>query len=164
MLESKIEFEVCKYARSRGVLAYKFTSPGKRGVPDRIFLYRQRVMFIEFKRADKTRLDPLQLVQQRLIEEQGIEVYPVNDIAGGCQIILDFIRSCHADTERPASLPRESDTAHHRPPGVDAVAINGPGEDYHHAERDSALDSVPNTKDFGCGSTEGLPDGMGPGS
>ena len=37
MLEKDIEKAVCDYAKSKGVLTYKFSSPNHVGVPDRIF-------------------------------------------------------------------------------------------------------------------------------
>ena len=38
MLEKQIESKVCDYAKSKGVLAYKFTSPARAAVPDRLFI------------------------------------------------------------------------------------------------------------------------------
>lgn len=50
VLEKDIEGPVCKYARVKGILAYKFTSPNRRSVPDRIFLGPGGlVFFVEFK-------------------------------------------------------------------------------------------------------------------
>lgn len=51
MLEKKTEEKVCEYARSKGFLAYKFTSPNRMAVPDRLFVTPAGVhFFIEFKR------------------------------------------------------------------------------------------------------------------
>lgn len=50
-LEKDIEKAVCKYAVSLGCMQYKFTSPAKRSVPDRVFITPNGVVFfIEFKR------------------------------------------------------------------------------------------------------------------
>ena len=49
-LEKDIEAKVCLYARDKGMLTYKFTSPARAAVPDRMFIYKGRVFFIEFKR------------------------------------------------------------------------------------------------------------------
>jgi len=38
VLEKQIEHTVCEYARARDVLAYKFTSPNRMAVPDRLFI------------------------------------------------------------------------------------------------------------------------------
>lgn len=52
--ESSIEKKVCDYARSKKMLVYKFTSPGKRAVPDRQFISPSgRVAFVEFKALGK---------------------------------------------------------------------------------------------------------------
>jgi hypothetical protein len=52
MLEKQIESKVCKYARDRGMLVYKFTSPQRRAVPDRMFISKMgEIFFIEFKRT-----------------------------------------------------------------------------------------------------------------
>ena len=48
--EKDIEAEVRLWARDRGFLVRKFTSPGKRAVLDRVFVSPQGVvLFIEFK-------------------------------------------------------------------------------------------------------------------
>jgi len=50
MTESQIEKKVCQYAVSKGALQYKFSSPSRRSVPDRMFIIGGRVAFIEFKK------------------------------------------------------------------------------------------------------------------
>ena len=75
MTESQIERAACKYAQSLGMLAYKFTSPGRAGVPDRMFLCLDKsVFFIEFKCATG-RLSALQSNEHRIIREHGHNVY-----------------------------------------------------------------------------------------
>ncbi len=39
MPEDKIEKDYCKAVKAKGGTAYKFTSPGRRHVPDRLTLY-----------------------------------------------------------------------------------------------------------------------------
>lgn len=55
VLESDVEKPVCDYARDKyNMLAEKFTSPGRRSVPDRLFTTEHGVMFfIEFKAPGK---------------------------------------------------------------------------------------------------------------
>jgi Holliday junction resolvase len=53
MRESTIERDVCTYAKQRGCLVIKQAAPGHRGVPDRLFLFRGEVLFIEFKQPGK---------------------------------------------------------------------------------------------------------------
>ena len=53
-LEADIEKGVCEWARGNGILCYKFSSPGHRSVPDRMFILPDgEVLFIEFKREGK---------------------------------------------------------------------------------------------------------------
>lgn len=77
--ESVIEGDIVEYAESRGWWTTKYTSPGRRGVPDRIFLRKRqgegkRTVFIEVKKVGE---EPT--VQQakvhRDMRAQGAEVY-----------------------------------------------------------------------------------------
>lgn len=47
--ESALERKIIRYAKSTGWIALKFTSPGKRGVPDRLFFRNGSVVFLEIK-------------------------------------------------------------------------------------------------------------------
>jgi hypothetical protein len=48
--EAQIEAAACRWAIDNGWLSYKFTSPARRSVPDRMFIKESRVVFVEFKR------------------------------------------------------------------------------------------------------------------
>lgn len=51
MLERQLEAKVIRYAKARGFLVYKFSSPSHRGVADRIFIAPGgAVGFLELKR------------------------------------------------------------------------------------------------------------------
>jgi hypothetical protein len=51
LTESQIERKVCKWAKEKGILSYKFVSPQNSGVPDRMFIGPSgHVVFIEFKK------------------------------------------------------------------------------------------------------------------
>lgn len=53
-LESQLEGKLARYAKSRGCLTYKFSSPANRGVPDRIFIGPTgAVLFLEVKAPGK---------------------------------------------------------------------------------------------------------------
>ena len=82
MLESTIERAVCRYARDRGWLAFKWVSPGHRGVPDRIFFRNGEVLLVEFKAPGRrpTRLQAL--IHQRL-HNQGFPVHVIDSIDDG---------------------------------------------------------------------------------
>lgn len=86
MLERHIESRVCDYATHRGMWVRKFTSPARRGVPDRIFAYRGRVFWIEFKRAGEqpTKLQALEIKKMRAA---GLTVYVCDSVTQGKKII-----------------------------------------------------------------------------
>ena len=84
--ESHIEKKVCEYAKSLGWLVYKFVSPGKRSVPDRIFLRDGWTFFIEFKGPDKLPTQA-QLREIRKIVNTGHLVFVVNGIDMGRGIV-----------------------------------------------------------------------------
>lgn len=55
MLEKDIESYLVKIVQANGGVAYKFSSPARRGVPDRIvILPTGRVVFVELKAPGKT--------------------------------------------------------------------------------------------------------------
>ncbi len=72
--ERDIEAYLRDRVRTRGGVAYKFTSPGNAGVPDRLVLLPNgRVVFVELKAPGKTST-PLQVKQQRRIANLGHRV------------------------------------------------------------------------------------------
>ncbi len=78
-LEKDIECRVVTHAKSLGFLVYKFTSPARRSVPDRMFVKNKTVFFAEFKRRGK--LPTLaQQVEIGKIQNQGIVVYVIDDV------------------------------------------------------------------------------------
>lgn len=87
MLEKVIESTVVNYAKNKGWLAYKFTSPASRGVPDRLFMGPfGQFFFIEFKRKGYVPT-ALQEVVFKEIESRNIKVFVVDDIERGKQLI-----------------------------------------------------------------------------
>jgi len=54
MLEKQIEKYLCDQVRSKlKGIAYKFTSPGRRAVPDRLCVVHGHVFFVECKATEK---------------------------------------------------------------------------------------------------------------
>lgn len=87
MLEREIEAAVCKYAKDKGFLVYKFSSPNHVGVPDRMFVApHQRVFWIEFKR-EGGKLTPFQEREFDKLAGCGFEVYLVDSVEQGKSII-----------------------------------------------------------------------------
>lgn len=52
--EGKVEDYLIKRCKDNNILCYKFTSPGRRGVPDRICIGRGTVLFLELKALNGT--------------------------------------------------------------------------------------------------------------
>lgn len=87
MLEKDVEKKVCDYAKEKGMLVYKFTSPARRGVPDRLFVVRGGIVFfIEFKAPGK-KLTPIQEREQFRLAEHGLRVYNTDSVQRGMEII-----------------------------------------------------------------------------
>jgi len=100
MLEKTIERAVCTWANTHGILAIKFTPDGSTGWPDRIFLYKGKVLFIEFKAPGKAER-PAQAHRRQQLQAQGFTSEVHNDVDTAIQAL-------HA-----AFFPRDGDTPRH---------------------------------------------------
>ena len=90
MTEAQIERGITIYARSQGCIAYKFTSPGRAGVPDRLLIAPDGTVFmIEFK-TPTGRLSALQINEHRRLSEHNITVYVVDNVAEGKRIVDSY--------------------------------------------------------------------------
>ncbi len=85
--ESKVESDIRIYAKHRGWWQAKFVAPGKRGVPDRLFIRRGCVIFIEIKKAGET---PTVQQARRHTEmrEHGAKVYWVDNLNDAMEILF----------------------------------------------------------------------------
>jgi hypothetical protein len=89
VLENKIERAVVRYALHKyGVESLKMTPQGSRGYPDRIFLFPQWPLWLEFKRLGE---EPKKLQYKRIeqLEELSYEVYWTNDEKDG-KYLIDY--------------------------------------------------------------------------
>ena len=89
MKESTIESKTVNYAKSKAWLVYKFTSPANRAVPDRIFIRRSIVFFIEFKAPGK-KPTKLQKKVHNDINFHKFFVYVVDNLHFGKLVIDSF--------------------------------------------------------------------------
>lgn len=80
VLEREVEKPAKDYAEQYGWWVAKFVSPGRRGVPDDVFIRDGRVLFIEFKRPGKD-LRPQQRKRIREMREHGAEVHVIDNLA-----------------------------------------------------------------------------------
>jgi len=86
-LEKDIEAKVCAYAKKLGCLVYKFTSPARRSVPDRLFIAPLGVIFfIEFKRHGQ-KPTPAQQVEIEKMHAKGAQVFVVDSVQTGKTIV-----------------------------------------------------------------------------
>lgn len=87
MLEKQIEAKVCDYAKSKGALVYKFTSPARAAVPDRLFIGPTgRVWFVEFKREGQ-KPTPAQEREHARLRGHNISVFVIDDVEQGKAVV-----------------------------------------------------------------------------
>jgi len=87
MLEKEIEAAVGRYARDRGFLNYKFTSPNRSFVPDRIFIAKGgKMLFVEFKAPGK-KPTVMQAREHDRLREQGCRIYVIDSVDDGKAMI-----------------------------------------------------------------------------
>lgn len=90
MLEKDIEKLFRDEIKKAGGKAYKFTSPGNDGVPDRIVMLPDgRIVFVELK-TDTGKLSKLQELQCRQIAELGQTVKVLHGLAEVRDFFLEF--------------------------------------------------------------------------
>lgn len=94
MLEKQIEAKVCDYARSKGVLVYKFTSPARAAVPDRLFIAPDgRMWFCEFKREGQ-KPTPAQDREHTRLRQQKVNVFVIDNVIEGENMIDLMVMGC----------------------------------------------------------------------
>ncbi len=94
MLEKDIEKKVCDYAKSKGVMAYKFTSPARAAVPDRLFIGPDGVIFfIEFKRGGQKPTEAQEREHNRL-RGHKVNVFVVDNVDSGKMVIDMMVAGC----------------------------------------------------------------------
>ncbi len=90
MLEKQIEAKVCEYAKTKGALVYKFTSPARAAVPDRLFVRPDGVIFfIEFKRGGQKPTDAQEREHDRL-RGHRVNVFVVDNVDTG-KLVIDVM-------------------------------------------------------------------------
>lgn len=87
MLEKHIEAKVCDYAKQRGLLVYKFTSPARAAVPDRLFILPGgRMFFCEFKRGGQKPTIPQEREHKRL-RAYDVPVFVIDNVDDGLRMV-----------------------------------------------------------------------------
>ncbi len=86
--EKAIEKKVVAWATAQGFYTRKFSSPAHRGVPDRIFIRKGCVVFLEFKRPGKEPTE-LQARELMLLKDQKIEAAWCDSFIQGVGFLAD---------------------------------------------------------------------------
>ena len=94
-LERDVEEYLVREVNIAGGTCYKFVSPGRRGVPDRLVVCRGRIFFVELKKKSG-RLSALQKVEARAIQSQNVEVFTVYSKAQVDEVLKRKGLSFHA--------------------------------------------------------------------
>lgn len=84
--ESQIEKDIRLYAKRRGWWVAKFVSPGLNGVPDRIFIRRGCVIFIEVKKVGEEPTTQ-QAKRHKDMRDHGAKVYWVDNLEDAQEIL-----------------------------------------------------------------------------
>lgn len=79
MLERDIENYLVRRVKQAGGLALKFCSPGVRGVPDRLLVLPDAVVFVEVKRGSLGKISPLQRRMLNRLRSLGARAVVVRD-------------------------------------------------------------------------------------
>jgi hypothetical protein len=103
VLEKYIEAEVCSYARKKDLLVYKFTSPARAAVPDRMFITQDgRVFFCEFKAAGK-KPTPAQAREHQRLRQSKVNVFVIDSVDEG-KVMIDVMVMGLNNAENSCSL------------------------------------------------------------
>lgn len=90
MLEKQIEAKVCEYAKNKGLLVYKFTSPNRMAVPDRMFVTPDgKVFFVEFKREGQKPTVAQDREHTRL-RGHNVRVFVIDNVEQG-KFVIDLM-------------------------------------------------------------------------
>jgi len=89
--ESIVEKQIRLWAMDRGIQVRKFTSPGRKGVPDRLFFKAGKHLFLEIKRPGE-KPEPLQLREMRILNSEGMQADWCDNAARGIELLQFHIQ------------------------------------------------------------------------
>ena len=85
--ERAVELALVRAASRAGGIAYKFSSPARRGVPDRIVVLPGGILFFVECKASGGRLTRLQALEGRRLERLGFEFFVVDSVERAREIV-----------------------------------------------------------------------------
>jgi hypothetical protein len=94
VLEKDVEGYLKRQCSKHGMLCYKFNSPGRTGVPDRIIVFAGMIFFVECK-APAGKLTPNQVANHAELFKQGVTVcvvksfFEVDTLLSGIKKLLN---------------------------------------------------------------------------
>lgn len=94
MLESELEHTVNRKAETAGLIQVKIDGRGRRGWPDRMYLYKGHVCFVEFKLPGE-KPTVLQEHIHGILRTNGFEVWIIDNADIGLVTLLKWKR--HVD-------------------------------------------------------------------
>jgi len=101
MREKDIEAKVKKYAEAKSCLFYKFTSPGRRGVPDRLIIAPNGTPGMLELKAPGNEPTPLQLIELRKLRERNVMASWADSFYAACAFVDNLVK---ADAEKHEDL------------------------------------------------------------
>ena len=85
MRESYIELKVTQFAQKMGWTSFKWSSPGGRGVPDRLYFKKGDIRIVEFKAPGKKPSKRQKLIHGQLLK-QKFDVHVIDGIEQGIKL------------------------------------------------------------------------------
>lgn len=110
MLESYIQKKVVLHGDRTGWVSLKITSFSKTGWPDYIFLKKQRVLFIEFKRPGQAPTKKQEFIH-KVLRSLGFDVFVVSDIDYGKALLdrptIGKVKDVETTDNKFSNVPRK---------------------------------------------------------
>lgn len=98
MREKDLEARLVQGVKALGGRAYKFTSPGNAGVPDRLVVLPGGIVVFAELKADGGKLSPMQSRQIGQLRQLGADVTVVRGLVG-VELFLDSCREMMEDDD-----------------------------------------------------------------
>lgn len=95
MREREIEKKLVEGIKSMGGLAFKFSSPGNDGVPDRLAVLPGGIVYFVELKTDRGRLSPIQKWQQDRLDALGCQVRTIRGMDEAAEFIEEVRDAIH---------------------------------------------------------------------